>query len=183
MAKPCCVLCGKEVGWMDRLTLSVFDTEQIVCPDCDRRFRAAPKEEKSALRRQILESPHLSQRDAVRDYLDAVEGKSCPACAGPLERRLKNFLIGSDGYGGLSSMGLEQYAVDLFVCPQCGKVELYAAQSSRQEEKQEEEQVTCPTCGTRYSPLINCPHCALHNPRGFSAPPREKKERKPSWER
>ena len=39
----------------------------------------------------------------------------------------KNMSIGADGYGGLTSLGLPEYRVDLYACPKCGKVELYTA--------------------------------------------------------
>lgn len=53
---------------------------------------------------------------------------SCPACGAAMERKLENFTIGTDGGGGLfSSLLHDQYDVDLYACPRCGKVELYTA--------------------------------------------------------
>ena len=44
-----------------------------------------------------------------------------------LERKLENFSIGADGGGGLMTLLADHYEVDLYACPQCGKVELYTA--------------------------------------------------------
>lgn len=44
-----------------------------------------------------------------------------------LERKLEHFSIGADGGGGLMTLLADQYEVDLYACPQCGKVELYTA--------------------------------------------------------
>ncbi len=64
----------------------------------------------------------------------------CPACGAAMERKLENFTIGLDGGGGLlSGIWHEQYDVDLYVCPQCGKVELYTAHFQKKEEQPEAE--------------------------------------------
>lgn len=188
MAKSCCVLCGSEVGWMDRLSLTVFDTEQTVCSDCEKKFRNALPSEQEQLRRQILESPHLSNRSAVEAYQKAVSDKFCPACGSAMERKLKDFTIGADGYGGLTSLGLPQYMVDLYACPKCGKVELYTANFKTEEEqaKAGPVSVTCPECGKEHSPLIHCPVCALRAASSGRRPApsaSKKKEARPPWEK
>lgn len=120
--------------------------------------------------------------------------KHCPDCGTELECKLQDFSIGADGGGGLMSLLADQYEVDLYACPQCGRVLLYTASSqfqplSKQLEQraQNEEAVTCPVCGTKHSPLIGCPNCALHGTHTpLSSPdpkPRKKKTRKPPWER
>lgn len=63
----------------------------------------------------------------------------CPACGAEMERKLENFSIGADGGGGLLALLMEQYDVDLYACPQCGKVELYTARFQKREEEPEEE--------------------------------------------
>ena len=62
----------------------------------------------------------------------------CPACGVEMELKLENFSIGADGHGGLMSLFMEQYDVDLYACPRCGKVELYTA-DFKQEAPQSEE--------------------------------------------
>ena len=51
--------------------------------------------------------------------------RSCPNCGTAMECKLQNFSIGADGGGGLMTLLADQYEVDLFACPQCGRVELY----------------------------------------------------------
>ena len=114
--------------------------------------------------------------------------KLCPACGGTLECKLRDFSIGADGGGGLLTLLADTYDVDLYACPVCGKVELYTAGfPSEPEEAQEGADVVCPVCGTKHSPLIGCPNCALqgaHSPlRSPSAPAKKKKARKPPWEK
>lgn len=53
--------------------------------------------------------------------------KLCPICGNPMTCKLKDFSIGADGNGGLMALFSDQYHVDLYACPQCGKVELYTA--------------------------------------------------------
>ncbi len=124
----------------------------------------------------------------------------CPACGAEMERKLQNFTIGTDGGGGLlSSLLYQQYDVDLYVCPQCGKVELYTANFQKKEEKAGEKaeeredpgEVVCPVCGTRHSALINCPTCVMNKVTGRK-PDRKpdpapagpkKKSRRPPWEK
>lgn len=44
----------------------------------------------------------------------------------------QNFSIGADGGGGLWTLLADQYEVDLYACPACGKVELYTAAFSEE---------------------------------------------------
>ena len=185
-----CVLCGKKVGILDQIKLDFHGTKQIVCSDCDRQLQHASPKEREALGKQILESPHLQEREMVHANVNT--GKLCSACGATLECRLRNFFIGQDGYGGLSSLGLPSYEVDLYACPQCGKVELYTAAPgawAALTDQPEAEQVTCPDCGTRHSPLIGCPSCAVRQAGSGRTFPQEEKQstskrsKKVPWEK
>ncbi len=115
----------------------------------------------------------------------------CPACGAAMERKLEDFTIGTDGGGGLfSSLLHDQYDVDLYACPQCGKVELYSSEFRGKEEaeaREKPEEVVCPVCGTKHSPLINCPTCVLRSVAGGRRPPaapaEKERDRKPPWEK
>lgn len=111
--------------------------------------------------------------------------KNCPACGGVLECKLENFSIGADGGGGLLSLLSDQYEVDLYACPTCGKVELYTSNFSVKAEP--EQTVTCPVCGSTHSPLICCPTCAMRGARSTTPPNIDlspnKKNRRPPWEK
>ena len=132
----------------------------------------------------------------------------CPACGAELELKLERFSIGADGGGGiLAAMFCDQYEVDLYACPRCGKVELYTAGFQRERQGEAEagdevpvpaeaepaEEVVCPVCGTRHSSAIGCPACVLYSVQSGQAyqspkkappkPPRSRSGRKPPWEK
>ncbi len=73
--------------------------------------------------------------------------KLCPACQCELTLASAAFPMGS-------AFAHERFHVDIYRCPQCDRVELFAAQ--------EEEKVTCPVCGATHSPKEKCPICALN---------------------
>lgn len=185
-----CVLCGKKIGILDQIKLDFHGTKQIVCSDCDRQLQHASPEERAALNKQILDSPHLLEREMVCANINT--GKTCSACGAILECRLRNFSIGRDGGGGFPTLVLPHYEVDLFSCPRCGKIELYDAQFSSQSvpEEDPEEPVTCPVCGTRHSPRIGCPTCAMRMASSGQRPKPSREDssrpgrwRKPPWEK
>lgn len=81
--------------------------------------------------------------------------RCCPSCGSVMECKLKEFSIGADGSGGLFALLSDQYEVDLYACPQCGKVELYTANFST---KPPVPPYWCNRCGEeRYG--IECPEC------------------------
>lgn len=120
-----CVLCGKKIGIFDQVKYDFHGSKQILCSDCSLRMQNASPQERSDLTQQMLSSPHLLYADTVQANVNT--GKICPACGAMLERKLENFSIGADGGGGLTTLLAAQYVVDLYACPQCGKVELYTA--------------------------------------------------------
>ena len=120
-----CVLCGKKVGFLDQVKYDFHGSKQILCSDCSLRMQNASPQQRSDLMQQMLSSPHLLYADTVQANVNT--GKLCPACGAMLERKLENFSIGADGGGGLTTLLAAQYVVDLYACPQCGKVELYTA--------------------------------------------------------
>ena len=82
--------------------------------------------------------------------------RNCPSCGAAMECKLQNFSIGADGGGGLLTLLADQYEVDLYACPACGKVELYTAAFSPEPEpatywcehcQEEREDRLCPVCG------------------------------------
>ena len=120
-----CVLCGKKVGLLDQIELDFHGSKQILCSACDVRMSKASPGERQDLEQEILVSPYLQKADTVQANVNT--GKICPACGAVLERKLENFSIGADGGGGLMTLLADHYEVDLYACPQCGKVELYTA--------------------------------------------------------
>ena len=94
-------------------------------------------------------------------------------------------LFGPVARDGLFAAWLE---VDVHRCAQCGRGEFYLPQPPEPPANLvEEEQVTCPVCGTRHSSLTGCHRCAMNmgmEHRSTAAQERPKKtERKPPWEK
>lgn len=146
-----CVLCGKKVGLLDQIELDFHGSKQVLCSACDVRMSKASPGERQDLEQEILVSPYLQKADTVQANVNT--GKICPACGAVLERKLENFSIGADGGGGLMTLLADHYEVDLYACPQCGKVELYTAgfvppsaaeQSGRDEQEAQAIQETIP---------------------------------------
>ena len=72
--------------------------------------------------------------------------KICSRCGCELKLHSASYPMGSPLFS-------ERFYVDIFSCPNCGKVELYAAQS---------ELVTCPVCGATHPAKEKCVNCALN---------------------
>lgn len=76
--------------------------------------------------------------------------KLCSACHTELELASAAFPMGS-------AFAHERFHVDLYRCPSCGRVELFAT-----EQNEQEMLVTCPVCGATHSPKEKCPICAIN---------------------
>ena len=88
--------------------------------------------------------------------MEEIRIRNCPSCGAAMECKLQNFSIGADGGGGLWTLLADQYEVDLYACPACGKVELYTAAFPKEPEpapywcehcQEEREDRLCPVCG------------------------------------
>ncbi len=86
--------------------------------------------------------------------MEEIRIRNCPSCGAAMECKLQNFSIGADGGGGLWTLLADQYEVDLYACPACGKVELYTAVlpksrafvSTGAREHRQVVRITCPVC-------------------------------------
>ncbi|MCR5826145.1 MAG: hypothetical protein K6G54_06245 [Oscillospiraceae bacterium] len=77
----------------------------------------------------------------------SAEKKLCYACNTELTLVSASFPMGS-------TFAHERFHADIYRCPQCGRVELFAAEM--------EENVICPVCGASHSPKEKCPVCAIN---------------------
>lgn len=115
-----CVLCHQTLLSSERDTIPVGGKAQPVCHSCKRQYDlSSPEEQQRMLREAGLYSDTLSD-EAV---------PPCPVCGAAMELKLPRLQIGVDGIGVIDALASRQYAVDLYACPQCGKVELYTAGS------------------------------------------------------
>ena len=73
--------------------------------------------------------------------------KVCPVCETELRLAQKGYAMGSPLAG-------DRFHVDIYVCPDCGRVSLFEAES---------DMVTCPVCGTHHHRGERCVNCALND--------------------
>ena len=72
--------------------------------------------------------------------------KICPICNKALELKVSSYPMGS-------AFIKDRIHVDIYVCPECERVELFNADS---------DMVTCPVCGNVHSKMEKCSICALN---------------------
>ena len=82
-----------------------------------------------------------------KDFTVSDVKKICPACNTELVLASAAFPMGS-------TFSHERFHVDIYRCPKCSRVELFAAE--------EETKVVCPVCGATHSPKEKCPVCAIN---------------------
>ena len=73
--------------------------------------------------------------------------KTCVYCHKPLKLREAGYPMGS------ALLKANRVSVDIYECPECQRVELFAAES---------DFVTCPVCGSTHHKKEKCAICALN---------------------
>ena len=76
----------------------------------------------------------------------ATDKKLCTVCGTELELKESSYAMGS-------ALFADRFHVDIYACPRCGRVELFAA---------ERDLVTCPVCGTTHPAQEKCAICSLN---------------------
>lgn len=193
-----CVFCGKELGVFERDTLLAGNVSQPACKQCWNRLFEMPQEERGRL---ALETGRALEPEKIMANLERYRereekkararqalrtGEKCPRCGGPMEKcGLKYFHLGDEGlFGPVARDGLfaSWLEAEVFRCAHCGWGEFYLPQPPElPADLQQEEQVTCPVCGTRHSPDIGCPRCAMS--RTAAREGTKRPEKKPPWEK
>ncbi len=77
--------------------------------------------------------------------------KVCPHCGIDMVKEVASYPMGS-------AMMKDRFFVDIYCCPQCKRVNLFAAES---------DMVTCPVCGTRHHRNEACVVCAINRSYDF----------------
>lgn len=179
MAKQC-IFCGREFGLFGGGMVLCGETGEPVCSACaDTLMPLSPADraERALQTGRALEPEKLQKfldREKERQEQERARSeharqairtdKTCLRCGGPMEQYgTKRLHLGEDGLlgpvarDGLFASWLE---IEIIRCAQCGRAEFYIPEPPRLP-KEKKELVTCPQCGTRHSPEINCPCCAL----------------------
>ena len=199
MAKRC-VFCGKTLSFFDEKTLLCGNALQSVCSACWAEMQDLDQEERA---RRALDTGRAAEPEVIQTFLDSLErrrqavaqarealktDKRCLRCGGVMERYgRKKFHLGEESlFGTVARDGLfaAWLTVDVLRCADCGRAEFFLPDPPELEDipKAAEEQVVCPVCGARHSPLINCPNCALNRRTAQSEKPRSG-GKKPPWEK
>lgn len=191
-----CSLCGEKLGFFSK-SLVCANEDIPLCSKCYKKLYDMDGQERGEY---LLAHGNPQNAEHMRAFLDKVRAdlerkaelepptRPCPICGGMMECKLKGFQIGADGNGGIYLLGgYQQYHVDLYACPDCGKVEFYTADfaSLKKREEKKQQEVTCPTCGSIHSPLVGCPRCALDQASSgaYSRKTTLFSEQKPPWEK
>lgn len=74
-------------------------------------------------------------------------GKLCPTCKDEMILEVASYPMGS-------AFRKERFYVDIYCCPKCDRVKLFAARNRR-------DLVTCPICGATHHADENCVRCAI----------------------
>ena len=134
-----CVLCGKELGRFELVKIEFHGTQQVLCDHCHTRFVRAAGLERLKLEQKLMDSLDPAQRALAQTEIDT--GRHCPSCGALLELKFENMLLGTNGH----------CLADLYLCPQCGRMEWYAPGVRR-------APFWCERCG-KGSFTPDCPHC------------------------
>ena len=92
----------------------------------------------------------------------------CLRCDRPMNLiKQEHLFLGKVGvqFGDLHYTPSRGLDVEVWCCPECGKLELFRRQKQEQEHEEGIAQTACPVCGIRYdldSP--KCPVCGMKNP-------------------
>ena len=194
-----CALCGNKLALFGSRSLICANEDMLFCSDCGDKLAPMDNPDRG---RYLLEHGKGSNPEAMREFIRRHDERKerlaklepptrpCPSCGGSMECKLKEFRIGADGNGGFYILGgYEQYHVDLYACPDCGKVELYTANFAAvqaRKARQETVNVTCAVCGTTHRADIGCPSCALNAAtlgRRPEVSPTRQKDSKVPWEK
>lgn len=197
-----CVFCGRTLSFWERVPLSCGGVDQPACGDCAEKHGKEPLLQRARL---ALDTGRAREPEKLMAYIDMESRRQeeterrQQARAEQLQRAKegRQEVIRCCGFemtreGQYTFMDQTPFALRmfpeytpelvLFRCEVCGQVKLFDASFFPPEEggterdpEPPEEQIVCPECGTRHSPRINCPSCAVRAARSGRIPrPAEK---------
>lgn len=76
----------------------------------------------------------------------STEKKICYSCQNEMKLKVASYPMGS-------AFVRDRFHVDIYCCPVCQRVALFAAES---------DSVVCPVCGTTHNAREKCPLCAIN---------------------
>jgi len=127
-----CALCGSKLPFFGSESLVCANQDELFCSPCSEKIYPMDNAERG---RYLLEHGKPTNPDAMQEFLQKFEERRarkaklepptrpCPNCGAGMECKIRDFRIGTNG----NSLFGDSYDVDLYACPDCGKVELYTA--------------------------------------------------------
>ena len=132
-----CSLCGDKIPFFSTHSLVCANQDELFCSKCHDKLYPMENLDRGAYLLEHGKPEHPEKmREFIIQYTERTKKKqelepptrTCPNCGGEMTCKIKDFTIGLDGNGGLYLFGgPQQYDVDLYACPECGKVEMYTA--------------------------------------------------------
>ena len=139
-----CALCGEKLSFFGGKMLICANQEEMFCSKCHDVLFDMENLERGAylLEKGKPEYPeemrqfiiHWDERAKQREKLKQPDTRPCPNCQAQMNLTLKGFVIGAYA----DSLLGERYNVDLYACPECGKVEMYTANFAAVKRRAEE---------------------------------------------
>ena len=176
-----CSLCGSKLSFFGTHALVCANQDEVFCSSCHDKLYHMDNLERG---RYLLEHGKPDNPEKMQEFITVYEERArqkltfepptraCPNCGSEMPCKMKNFRIGMDGGGGLNSLFYEQYDVDLYACPECGKVEMYTANFAAIKARQEAEKAAA-AAKAEEKPEQEF----------VSVRPGRKNEKKPPWEK
>ena len=127
-----CSLCGAKLSFFGGHSLVCANQDEIFCSACHDKLYRMENLERG---RYVLENGKPDNPEKMREFIVFHAERTlrkaelepptrpCPGCGTQMKLELQNFRIGSYG----DSLLGDRYNIDLYACPECGKVEMYTA--------------------------------------------------------
>ena len=129
-----CVTCGKKLSFFNTGCVRYGWTNQLVCTDCENKFRKADDGERMELLVRMGESPYLNEPEKFRAWLERERGvqeyrdKTYTCCGQPMSYQgEREFQLGSTDFltGSLGNLVSGSLELSVFVCERCGQYKFY----------------------------------------------------------
>ena len=183
-----CSLCGEKLSFFGGHSLVCANQDEMFCSKCHDTLYLMENLDRGAYVLEHGKPAHPKEmREFIIQYTARTQKKqelepptrTCPNCEAQMALTLKDFIIGSYG----DSLLGDRYHVDLYACPECGKVEMYTANFAAVKRKAEE---AAARQAARAEAAEKARQVAEQIPveqEFTSYRPGEKRGKKPPWER
>ena len=127
-----CSLCGDKIPFFSTHSLVCANQDELFCSKCHDKLYPMENLDRGAYLLEHGKPEHPEKmREFIIQYTERTKKKqelepptrTCPNCGSQMKLTIKDFRIGAYA----DSLLGDRYDVDLYACPECGKVEMYTA--------------------------------------------------------